>query len=363
MDLSLTSAQESLRHDARALLVRHCPPERVRALEEDEYGFCPELWGEMGRRGWLALGANTDSGGPGLLDRALLFEEIGRASTPGPFLAHYEALGALEALGARSLIEGLASGRLRASLALIEEPGSLALSSLSMQVDGDARLSGTKLFVPWVRGAETLLVVARDEASQTGLYRVETRDPSLGVQPMPSLGAERLFEVTFDALPAERVRSVPEPPTEDLLDYALAHATILACAELAGAAAAALDYAVQYVGRREQFGRPIGSFQAVQHHCANMAMDAEAAHLAVLDAAARVDAGEAPRLIASSAKVICSEAARRVTATGHQVLGGIGFLEEAEMYLWTRRVKALESRLGTPDWHRERIADDLALPR
>ncbi|MBW2498281.1 MAG: acyl-CoA/acyl-ACP dehydrogenase [Deltaproteobacteria bacterium] len=363
MDLTLTSSQESLRNDARALLIRHCPPERVRALETDEKGFCSTLWGEMGRRGWLALGTDTNLGGPGLLDRALLFEEIGRASTPGPFLAHYEALGALEALGARSFIEGLESGSPRASLALIEEPGSLAPSSLSMQIDGDTRLSGSKLFVPWVRGAESLLVVARDEASRPGLFRVDTSHPNLRVQPMPNLGSERLFEVLFDALPAERVSSVKDSPVEDLLDHALAHATILACAELAGAAAAALDYAVEYVGRREQFGRAIGSFQAVQHHCANMAMDAEAAHLAAMDAAARVDAGEEPRLFASSAKVTCSEAARRVTTTGHQILGGVGFLEDADMHLWTRRVKALESRLGTPDWHRERIADDLALPR
>jgi alkylation response protein AidB-like acyl-CoA dehydrogenase len=363
MDVSLTSAQQSLRDDARALLVRHCPPERVRALETDENGFCPTLWEEMGREGWLALGARAEPNGPRLLERALLFEEIGRACTPGPFLAHYESLSALEALGVSSAIDGLESGRPRASLALLEASGSLALSSLSMQVDGDARLSGSKLFVPWVTGSECLLVVARDEASQPGLFRVETSHPSLRVQRMPSLDSERLFEVTFDAVPAERVRAFQEPPVEDLLERALAHATILACAELAGAAAAALHHAVDYVGQREQFGQPIGSFQAVQHHCANMAMDAEAAHFATMDAAARVDSGEDPRLVASSAKVTCSDAARRVTTTGHQVLGGIGFLEHVDMQLWTRRVKTLESRLGTPDWHRERIADALALPR
>ena len=364
MDLSFTPDQEALRRDARALLEQRCPPARVRSLAADERGFCSALWDEMGQRGWLRLGVAADArtNGARLLDRVLLFEELGRASTPGPFLAHYEALMALEELGMPAVFERLGTGRLRASLALLEESGSPALQSLSLRADKGPRLSGKKLFVPWAADSEVLCVVARGETSALGLFAVEAATPQVRARRLASLDSERVFEVDFYEAPAELLAITTGTDAGATLERALAKATILACAELAGAAAAALEYAVDYVGRREQFGRPIGSFQAIQHHCANMALDADAAHLAVMDAAARVDAGDEPGLIASHAKVICSEAARRVTTTAHQVLGGIGFLEDSDMHLWTRRVKVLESRLGTPDWHRERIADALALP-
>lgn len=364
MDLTSTPAQESLRSEVRSFLEIHCPSERVRALEAGESGFCSELWGDMAQRGWFRLGcgAGKHADETCLVDRAVFFEELGRACTPGPFLAHYETTLALEEFAETTLCDGLGSGRMRSSLALLEESGSQALQSLSLRVSKDRTLSGTKLFVPWVAGSDVLLVVARDEASRLGLFLVETTAPGLRTRRLPSLDSERVFEVVFDQVPAELLATRAGGDAGEALEGVLARATILACAELAGAAGAALAYAVDYVGRREQFGRPIGSFQAVQHHCANMALDADAAHFAVMDVAARVDAGEAPALLASRAKVTCSEAARRVTTVGHQVLGGVGFLEDMDMQLWTRRVKVLESRLGTPDWHRDRIADALMLP-
>jgi alkylation response protein AidB-like acyl-CoA dehydrogenase len=362
MDPLPSSDHEALREALRALLGELCPPARVRALREEASGYCSSLWEEMGRRGWRGSGSTGAGGRDALLDRALVFEELGRAAVPGPFLAAAESSLVLGALGLDPERDRSREAGAWTSLALVEESGSPAPSAVALRASEGPRLTGSKLFVPWAEGARQLLVVARCRDSELGVFAVDPAGPGIRAQRMPSLDGERLFEITFDGAPAEALTATRGGDIADALERGLARATILVCAELAGAARATLDYAVDYARRREQFGQPIGSFQAIQHHCANMAIDADAAHLAAMDAAARVDSGEPPTLLASRAKVTCGQAARRVTATGHQVLGGIGFLDEIDMHLWTRRVKVLESRLGTPDWHLERIADALALP-
>jgi len=362
MDLSPSPDRETLREELRALLGEHCPPARVRVLREEAFGYCSSLWDEMARRGWLGSGSTGAGGLDALLDRALVFEELGRGAVPGPFLAAAESSLVLEALGLDPAPDRSRKAGAWTSLALVEESGSPAPDAVALQASDGLRLTGRKLFVPWVEGARQLVVVARRPDSELGVFAVDPAGPGIRAQRMPSLDGERLFEITFDGAPAEALTAMRGGDVAIGLDRALARATILVCAELAGAARAALDHAVDYARRREQFEQPIGAFQAIQHHCANMAIDADAARLAAMDAAARVDAGEPPALLASRAKVTCGQAARRVTATGHQVLGGIGFLDEIDMHLWTRRVKVLESRLGTPDWHLERIADALALP-
>jgi alkylation response protein AidB-like acyl-CoA dehydrogenase len=351
MDLAFTQSQEDARAALRALLEEHCPPERARALEEGERGFCEDLWERMRKEGWLAPAP--------LVDLSLRFQELGRAGTPGPLLAHFESQLLLEECGAT-----LAQESALVSLALMEASGSMDLADLAVSSvrDGDGyRLSGTKLFVPWAGIASRLLVVARSEpGGALSVFAVDAGTPGVECTALSSLGPERLFALRLsdvrlgcEALLAEEA--------EPRIERARARATLLACAELVGAAEASLERAVAHARSREQFGQPIGAFQAVAHHCANMALDVDAARLAVQDAAARIDAGESPVAHAARAKVVCSEGARRVTTTAHQVMGGVGFLVDADLELYTRRVKALESRLGTPDWQRERLADGLDL--
>jgi alkylation response protein AidB-like acyl-CoA dehydrogenase len=356
MDLAFTAEQQARRGALRSLLAGQCPPERVRALEESEAGFCIELWKRLAAGGWLAL----DS----LLELAIRFEELGRAATPGPFLAHFESLLLLREIGARELLDGIAAEARHASLAVVEASGSADPRDAALTCERTAAgltLTGTKLFVPWADTAGWLLVVGRQRSTQAlVVLAVDPELPAVERIPLSGLGAERLFEVRFGEARVGADACLTEA-AGTALDRALSRATLLACAELAGAAGAALQCAVAHARGREQFGRPIGAFQAVAHHCANMALDVDAAQLAVWDAASRIDAGEPPALHAARAKVVCSEAARRVTATAHQVMGGVGFLADTDLHLWTRRAKALESRLGAPDWHRERVADALDL--
>jgi alkylation response protein AidB-like acyl-CoA dehydrogenase len=351
MDLAFTQSQAAERTALRALLEEHCPPERARALENGERGFCEDLWERMRKEGWLAAGP--------LVDLSLRFQELGRAGVPGPFLAHFESLLLLRECGAK-----LPGGAAHVSLALLEASGSMDLADLAVSCsrDGDGyRLSGAKLFVPWADLASELLVVARCElGGGLSLFAFDGGAPGVDCTALSSLGPERLFALRLSDVRLGRDALLAED-AEPRIELARARATLLVCAELVGAAEASLERAVAHARNREQFGQPIGAFQAVAHHCANMAMDVDAARLAVQDAAARIDAGESPVEHAARAKVVCSEAARRVTTTAHQVMGGVGFLVDADLERYTRCVKALESRLGTPDWHRECLADALGL--
>lgn len=361
MDVAFSAEQDSLRNDVRACLGEHCPGERVRALEAKGEAVSREIWNELGERGWLALG----SAGGSLLDGVVWFEELGRAAVPGPFLATAEACLLLGELAAGNRRAAFASGREVASLALLEASGRLepAAAELSAAREGDGfALRGRKLFVPWVERADALLVVGR-LGSDVALFELPLPGERISVTPLPTLGGERMSEVRLEgAAAAGDARLGEGRDVADAVERAQDRAAILAAALLSGSAEAALACAVEHVGTREQFGKPLGTLQAVQHHCANMAMDVDAARLAVWDAAARVDAGEPPRLLASSAKAIASEAAQRVTATAQQLLGGAGYLADHALPVLTRSVRALESRLGNPDWHRERIAASLNLP-
>ena len=137
--------------------------------------------------------------------------------------------------------------------------------------------------------------------------------------------------------------------------------TIALCAEMSGGMQAALDYAVEYSKIRIQFGRPIGSFQAIQHHAANMLIEMDAARYSAYEAAWRVDEGLPYEMETSMAKALCTEAYQRVTATGHQILGGVGFYKELDMQLWYRRAKTAEAFFGDAEYHRERVAQLMGL--
>jgi hypothetical protein len=337
MDLELGRPREERREQVRAELMRF---DVRRASGTD-------VWQALAGRGWLDAGA--------LRDAAVVLEEVGRAAAPGPLLAQLEAGLVIAALGA----DGRAGQR--SSLALLEgaalDPG--ALRARAARRGRDWTLSGAKRFVPHAGAAEAFVVVARGESGTLGVYRVAAAQAGVRVVALEALDGEPA-DVAFDAAHAEPV-GLPGDAWP-ALERALLRAAILAAAELAGAARAALDYAVDYAGRREQFGAPIGSFQAIQHRLADALIDADAARLAAYDAASRADAGDPEwELHASLAKLTASEAARRVTASAHQVGGGVGFYADRDLGLWYRRAKSLEWRLGGPDFHRERIARALGL--
>ncbi len=347
MDLAFSERQETLRAEAASFLQDASERWDVRELEAADPGYSPELWKTMGQRGWLGLLFPKAYGGTdeGFQVLAVLLEELGRRPMPTPYqtgivqsgLAHLEL--ADETQLARYL-PPMATGALRFSFCLTEPSGSHEPSAVETRAEAHGAgysLSGTKRFIQYAASADAYLVVART--------------------PLLTIGGDRQCQIEFDQVDVAAENLVgPLHGGLPALRKVLALATIAQSAEMVGGARAALDYAVDYARTRVQFGRPIGSFQAIQHHAADMLIDCDAARLSVQEAASRVDSGLPFEMEASAAKTVASESYLRVTAKGHQILGGIGFYDELDMQLWFRRAKAMEQLLGDADFHRERVA-------
>ncbi|MCZ6615376.1 MAG: acyl-CoA/acyl-ACP dehydrogenase, partial [Chloroflexi bacterium] len=301
MDIVLSEGQEMLKRSARELLRAECSSDLVRAMESDERGYPPPLWQRMAQLGWLGLPfPQRYGGGSGsFFDLALLVEELGYAAAPTPFLSS-TLLGGLVLLEAgsteqrRSLLPGVASGELLLSLAYLNgdgDPDDIGADD-SAEPSGDGFvLHGVKRFVPDAHIAGHLLWLARTRSGRSAsrglsLFLIDPKDPAVHLRPMMTAAGDKQFEVTItekvvsagDAV--GRLHSAGAP-----LQRVLLKVTALKCAEMVGGAQAVLDMTVDYVQKRVQFGRPIGSFQAVHHHCADMYRDLQMGRLLAYQAA------------------------------------------------------------------------------
>jgi alkylation response protein AidB-like acyl-CoA dehydrogenase len=373
MDVRWTEEQELLRRSARALLARECPVSEVRARMEAPNGADDPLWKRLGEVGWLGLLVPEELGGEGLgfLEGAVLLEEMGRVLLPLPFLASVVLAGGALAVAGDAVQRGrwlpaLARGALRATVALLEDDerwdaGAVALAA--RPAAGGWLLSGRKRFVLDAASADLLLVAARREG-ELALAAVGARQPGVTVRPTASLDATRgLAEVRLEdvSVAAEDVLALGEDGLERLLD----RARVALCAEMVGGAEAVLEASVAYARTREQFGRPIGTFQAIQHRCADMLVALEGARSATWWAAWAIaeaerepcaeHAGEA-HLASLVAKACASEAFARIAADGIQVHGGLGFTWEQDLHLFYRRAKVSERLFGDPAACREALA-------
>jgi len=349
VDLTLTGEQRMLVESTRATLARAWPPDRVRAMETDARGYDPALWREMARLGWTGMLAAEGAGA--LLEAALVLEEMGRVLLPSPFLASCVlAPVLLQAVGDRRLLTQIAGGDLVATVALVE-PGWRDEWGMAMLEATDGVLTGTKRFVPFAEAAAVLLVVT----SGSTLVAVERRD-GVACRRQQTLAGDHQYEVTFTAAPGRVLGSVAAA-----LEPMRLHAGVGALAYAVGAAERTLEMTVDYAKTRVQFGRPIGTFQAVAHRCADMRSEIDAVRWLVYQAAWSLAAGRSSELEVGAAKAYGNEALRRVFMHAHQVHGAIGFSTEHDLQLFTRRAKALELSWGSAASHRERVAQAMGL--
>jgi alkylation response protein AidB-like acyl-CoA dehydrogenase len=366
MDVRLSDEQEELRRSARVLLERECPMQLVRAAMDDARA-AESLWERMAELGWMGLPFAREYGGAGLgwVDLAVLIEEMGRVLAPGPFFASMALAGPVVALAGdepqrRRWLPGLASGARRATLALLEEVERWDAEGVRLPAErraGAFVLSGRKRFVLEAECCDWIVVAARDTRSgEVVLLVVDRRAPGVSVRASASLDAtRRLAEVRFDGA------SVPEDALlaagAAALARALDHAKVALCAEMVGAAARVLEASVAYARTREQFGRPIGSFQAIQHRCADMLVALEGARSATWYAAWAVSEGtpEAAEA-AAAAKAWTSDACAKIAGDGIQIHGGQGFTWEQDLHLYYRRAKVSERWFGDAVWNRELVA-------
>lgn len=376
MDFDLTSAQKLLQRSARDLLGRACPPERVRALMATETGMEDALWREMADQGWIGLLLPEAVGGLGLslVDLIPVAEEMGRACLPGPFLSTLWAASLIERAGTEGqqaqYLVPIAEGSLQATISLPEEEmGAEGVSTpLRLERNGDRyRLSGTRRFVLDGGSADLIICVIDGVpigASETSrlLLPVPRTSPGLTTTALPMLDATRkMASVDFAGVEiagADALAATPDP--ERALREATDIATVALCADLLGGMEWTLAATVEYARTRQQFGRPIGTYQAVQHQCADMFLMTESARSALYHSAWAVSVRDPQaHLAVSVAKAYCADAAREVGNRGIQVHGGIGFTWEHGLHLYYKRAKSGEMLFGDATRHRGLIATSL----
>jgi alkylation response protein AidB-like acyl-CoA dehydrogenase len=374
MRFAFTEEQEALRETARAFLAEHSSSEQVRSAMQTEAGFAPELWKQISADlNWPAVAIPEDCGGLGLgaVELAALLETMGEALLCAPFFSTV-CLGAnaLRVAGSaeqqRELLPGIAEGRTLATLAAFEPDKdwtAAGIETTARRQAGDYLLSGRKRHVLDGHCAELLLVAARREGSrgEEGLSLFAVAADAKGVErrALPTLDqTRRLAEIELNGV---RVPASARLGDEGAAAAALERIRDLACialaAEQVGGAQRCLDLAVAHAKSRVQFGRPIGSFQAIQHKCADMMLKVESARSAAYYAACAA-AEDSPELarVASLAKAYCSEAYFACAADSLQVHGGVGFTWEYDVHLHLKRARWAEGFLGDPAWHRERVA-------
>lgn len=367
MDFDLSKPQKLLKESAREFLARECKAERVRALVETETAHDDALWQAIADQGWTGLLVPEEHGGLGLglVEMAAVAEEMGRACLPGPFLSTLMAAALIERAGnaeqrARYL-EPIAAGDMKATVALLEDGaawGTGAVKLEAVRADGQLSLTGRKLFVPDAAAADLLICVARD-GERLLLLPLKRSADGLALKPMPSMdGTRKLYEVSFEGVSLAETEALgADGDARGALRGALEVATTALCAEMVGGMQWVLDTTVEYAKTRQQFGRAIGSFQAVQHQCADMLLMTESSRSAAYYAAwALTERDPAASVAVSIAKAYCSDAYREVGNRGIQVHGGLGFTWEHDLQLYYKRSKSSETLFGDATFHRERIA-------
>ncbi|MEJ2206064.1 MAG: acyl-CoA dehydrogenase [Gemmatimonadota bacterium] len=377
MDFGFDEEQIQLAASVREVIESRYPIAYVREMLGDPRGFSKGFWGDASELGWLGLLAEERFGGAGLgpLELVAVQQELGRGVVPGPYFSSAVlATSALARLGSESQktswLPRLVAGEAIATVALQEARGGWDPACVALEAEpgpGDSyRLTGEKRFVPDAHVADLIVVPARtggsDPEGEDGvtLFLVGASAPGVSVRAMETIDpTRRLCELHLEGVDLGRDAILGEPgsgwrPLERVMDVG----RVALCAEMVGGAERALEMSTDYARTREQFRRPIGSFQAIQHKCADMLVQLEGARAMTFAAATSLAHGDPDAASdASIAKAWCGEAYRAITTEGVQIHGGLGFTWELDMHLYYKRAKADEVLLGDARFHRARIAD------
>lgn len=377
MDYDLNNEQIMLKEAARKFLGAECTGLVVRQILASDREVTDRLWQSMVELGWqgLLIPEEYEGFGAGFLEMVVLLYEMGYHCLPGPFFST-AVLGTLILLeGAsheqkKALLPGVVSGERLLSLAWLESGDRCTPETINLQAyrqEDEFRLTGSKLFVPYGHIAHTFLCAARTDVGQRdaegiSLFIVDADSSGIAVHPLETFTGEKLSEVIFEQVPIPAGNLLGELNLGwGVLRKVFAKAAVARCAEMSGGAQKVLETAVSYAKEREQFGQPIGAFQAIQHYCANMLMEVDTCRLMTYQAAWRISRGLPYTKEASMAKAWVSDSYQRLLAWGHQILGGTGFMEEHDLPLYSNRAKSLELAFGDGDFHREQVARQLGL--
>jgi alkylation response protein AidB-like acyl-CoA dehydrogenase len=371
VNFAFSEEQEELRKSVRRFLEDKSPETEVRRLMETTEGYDPAVWSQMAQQlGLQGLAIPEEFGGSGFtyVELIVVLEEMGRALLCAPYfstvaLAANTLLSSGDDSAKKEYLPGIASGETIATLAITEPAGKWDEAGITLAATGSGdswTLNGTKSFVIDGHTAGLILVAARTPAG-VSLFAVPGDAPGLTRTPLATMDQTRKqAKLEFAGTPARLVGT--DGSGWATLSKTLDLAAVALAAEQVGGGQKVLEMSVEYAKVRVQFGRPIGSFQAIKHKCADMLLEVESAKSAAYYAgwAAAEDSDELP-VVASLAKAYCSDAYFHAAAENIQIHGGIGFTWEHPAHLYFKRAKSSELYLGDPTYHRELLAQRIGL--
>ncbi len=377
MDKEFTKEQNILKASARDFLKKECPTEIMRDMRHNEKGYPDSLWNQMASLGWLGIviPEQYDGLGGNFIDLAILLESMGEFCCPGPFFSTV-VLGGQTIIKAGTeqqkmeILPKISSGEMILTLAVNEYESWWDFDSIAVSAKAEGKefiLNGSKLFVENAHIADYIICVARTgDKNELGkgltLFLVDPQNPNIKSTKLETLSWDKQYEVIFDNVCVSADSIIGEVgEANDILNHLLDYAAVAKSAEMLGGIQKAFKMSVAYAKERKQFDKPIGSFQAIQHHCANMLIDVDGARFIIYQAARKLAAGEPAGMESAMAKAWVSDASYRVTRLGHQIHSAISFTDEHDMHLYYRNAKTGEIAFGNSDYHLERIAQHLGM--
>jgi len=371
MDILPTEEEQMLKNVAREFLETEVSTALVREMELDGLGYPPALWKQMAELGWLGMSLPEEYGGQGLpiTYLGLILQEAGRVMAPVPLHSTMVAALTVAEEGSdqqkKEILPAVSDGNMVLTWAVHERDARLIPEAMELEAkaDGDGWiLNGTKMFVDNFVVAGRCLVAARTSPASCSnqgisLFLVDTNGNGVNQTALSTLAKDKQSRVDFNDHRIEKVALLGQvdqgwPIVEAMLD----RATALICCQMVGAARKDAEMAIEYAKNRVAFGRPIGSFQSVQHLLADMLLHVDGGEMLTFEALWKMDEGLPASVEVSQAKAFCNEKCESVVRTSQVIHGGIGFMMEFDLHLWFRRVTSWSLRLGTTYEHRAKIS-------
>lgn len=377
MDFSLNETQEMFKSTARKFFEEKCTLPHLRAFEKEPDKYSEDLYQEIAGLGFLGLIIPEEYGGIGgsLMDLALVLEEAGYATLPSPFFATL-AYGTMPILKygteeqKQRLLPKIASGEIVVSGAFSEPEVNYEyrhINTVANEVDGNYKVSGAKLFVPFAKSADYLLTLARTDGSQIGseaglsLFLVENTTENVTVTDLPSISPDSLYEVEFKDAHVNAADLLGDINKGlDITNDIIQTATGLQTVEMAGVLRKALDITNAYVKEREQFNVPIGTFQSVQHRLADMYTVVEGGSLAAYQSITKLDSELSAEKEVAIAKSWLSKQGLSVLTGAHQLHGGMGVEMDYPLQFCFRQFKSMQLTLGADTFHIQKLGKSIA---
>lgn len=369
MDFGFSKSEKLLIESAREFLGKEAE-DIARQTEEAGEGYSPELWKKMADLGWMGIMLPEEYGGfaGDYVELALLLEEIGKALVPGPFISTMISGDSVLKYGTeaqkKEILPELAQGQIIFTPAFIPPDSNKGEVTIEEQIEmknGDYLLSGTRLFVPYAHLADWF-VYKTEINTDTTLFLIDAKSKGVSCKPLKTIASDMQCEINLERVKVPKTSILGKKGQgEQIVNRIKECGALCQSAFILGLLEKVLEMTVKHAKEREQFGRKIGSFQAIQHQCADMATEVDKVRFLVYQAAWKLREQISATRDIAMAKARASDASRRVCLLGIKIHGGIGISEEHDMQMYFRMAKAAEIAFGDGDFHREIVANQLGI--